>query len=401
MKYCSLVLVLVAGAFAPMRAADDPIAPWRQAVTIRPVAAAAARHTIHSYYLTNPESPDGTRVLFYASTTPDGQRGNLVVLDRASGKETVIARDIDTEDAHRAACQQWISNGKRVAYHDVKDGRWRVHVVDLVTRDDRVLAEDRQLSFGRAIDDQLPIYGCHWNPGAHRDLQFLNAATGEIRTMATIADVEKRYGAWLAKEFGGRPTSIFFPLISPDGQRVFFKMSAPGADGPANNFRSKNASHRQGTVVFDLVRGQFVFMREQWGHPGWFPDSRRMIEASNNVLDTDRGGPATKIPDLPHLPGDHPAVSPDGKLFVKDGALNLTGGAPGEWGVMVCDIRGRSFQILHRFDNSRGAKSWRKNHPHPIFGADGKKIYFNVNDGDWTRLFVAETKLSVPATATR
>lgn len=391
MKRSSLILALAVSAFAPARAADDPIAPWRHDVTIRPVAPMAGRHTIHSYYLTNPESPDGTRVLYFVSTTVDGHRGDLMVRDRASGQETVVARNIDTEDAHRAACQQWISNGRRVAYHDVKDGRWRVHVVDLATGDNRVMAEDRQLCFGRAVDDELPIYGCHWNPGAYRDLQFLNAATGEIRTVMTIADVEQRYGAWLAREFGGRPTSIFFPHISPDGQRVFFKMSAPGPDGAANNFRSKNASHRQGTVVFDLVRRQPVFMREQWGHPGWFPDSRRMIEASNTVLNTDAGGPAVKIPDLPHLPGDHPAVSPDGKLFVKDGALVLTGGAPGEWGVVVCDVRGRSFQILHRFDNSGGARSWRRNHPHPIFSADSRRIYFNVNAGDWTQLYVAES----------
>ncbi len=392
MKLLPLLLLLLTGlaALAPARAADDPIAPWRKGVTVRPVSSATDRHTLHSYYLANPESPDGTKVLFFASTTPDGHRGDLVVRERASGKETVIARNIDTEDAHRAACQQWISNGQRVAYHDVKDGRWSVHVIDLATGRDRILAEDRQLCFGRAIDDQLPIYGCHWNPGPHRDLQLLNAATGEIRTVLTIAAVEKRYGAWLAKEFGGRPTSIFFPHISPDGQRVFFKMSAPGPDGAANNFRSKNASHRQGTVVVDLTRGEPVFMREQWGHPGWFPDSRRMIEASNTIISTESGQPAVKIPDLPHLPGDHPAVSPDGKLFVKDGPLALMGGAPGEWGVVVCDVRGRSFQILHRFDNSRGAKSWRKNHPHPIFSADGKRIYFNVNERDWTQLMVAE-----------
>ena len=131
-------------------------------------------------------------------------------------------------------------------------------------------------------------------------------------------------------------------------------------------------------------------MREQWGHPGWFPDSRHLIVASNTRIDTTAGGPAVKIPDLLHQGGDHPSVSPDGKLFVKDGPLANIGGAPGEWGVTVCDIRGRSFQILHRFQNEAGAKSWRKNHPHPIFSADGKRIYFNVNEGPWTQLLVAE-----------
>ena len=389
-RIAALALSLLGVVGAAAAESGDPLAPWLTGVTIHPVAAVAARHTIHTYYLTRPESPDGTRALFFVSTTPDAHHGDLVVLDRATGKETVIARDLDTEDAHRAACQQWISNGKRVAYHDVKDGRWSVHVVDLATGANRKLAEDRQLCFGRAIDDILPIYGCHWNPGTHRDLEFLDAATGEIRTVMTIADVEKRYGAWLAKEFGGRPTSIFFPNISPDGQRVFFKMSAPGPDGAANNFRSPRASNRQGTVVFDLVAKQAVFMSEKWGHPAWYPDSRTITEAGNVFYRPDGDGKLVRRSGLPKLPGDHPSVSPDGKLYVMDGPLTNLGGKPGEWGVVVCDIKGERSQVLHRFDNGKGAKSWRKNHPHPIFSADGKRIYFNVNEGPWTQLLVAE-----------
>ena len=373
-------------------APTDPVALWRTNVTVRPLTAAAARHTIHTYYLTSPESPDGTLVLFFTSRTVDGHRGDLVVLDRSTGKETVIARDIDTEDAHRAACQQWISNGARVAYHDVKADRWSVHVVTLATGQDRILAENRQLCFGRTVDDLLPLYGCHWNPGAHRDLEFLNAATGAIKTVVTIADVERRWGEWLKREFGGRTTSIFFPNISPDGGRVFFKMSAPGPQGAANNFRSGEASNRQGTVIYDVANGKPVFMREKWGHPAWHPDSSRLIEAGNLIFDLEHDGKMTTIPDVPRLPGDHPSVSPDGKLIVKDGPLTNLGGAPGEWGIMVSDIRGGSFHVLARFDNRRGAKSWRKNHPHPIFSADGRRIYFNMNSDDWTTLHVAELR---------
>lgn len=372
--------------------ASDPVAAWRTHATVRPLLPAVPRHTLHAYYLTNPESPDGKRVLFYASTTPDGHRGDLVVLERATGKETVIARGIDTEDAHRAACQQWVSNGARVAYHDVKADRWSVHVVTLATGEDKVLARDRQLCFGRAIDDLVPLYGCHWNPGVHRDLELLNAATGEIKTVVTIADVERRWGDWLKKEFGDRTTSIFFPNISPDGRRVFFKMSAPGPQGALNNFRSGEASKRQGTVVYDIASGKPVFMRQQWGHPAWHPDSKHIIEAGALIFDLEAEGKMAKIPDLPQLPGDHPSVSPDGKLIVKDGPLTNLGGAPGEWGVMVSDIRGGSHHIIARFENRRGAKSWRKNHPHPIFSADGRRIYFNENADDWTTLYVAELR---------
>jgi hypothetical protein len=45
---------------------------------------------------------------------------------------------------------------------------------------------------------------------------------------------------------------------------------------------------------------------------------------------------------------------------------------------------------IHRFDNSKSARSWRVSHPHPAFSPDGKRLYFNVSAGQWTRFHVAE-----------
>src|SRR5262245_4397273 len=105
-------------------APTDPLAAWQGKVKISPVSG-KDHHSIHSYFTTTPESPDGRWVLFYASTTADGHDGELRVRERTTGKETVLARDISCEDAHRAACQQWVSGGKRVVYHNVhKNGEW-------------------------------------------------------------------------------------------------------------------------------------------------------------------------------------------------------------------------------------------------------------------------------------
>ena len=373
----------------PATSPDDPLAPWRTGVTVHPVSDVAGRHTIHTYYLTRPESPDpgGSRILFYASTTPEGHHGDLIVRNRATGEETTIAHDIDTEDAHRAACQSWLSGGKRVAYHDVKDNHWSVHIVDMGTMTDRIAATDHQVCFAPGNSDVVPVYGPHWKPGDHRGLEFLNAVTGELKEIVPITAVEAKYGDWLAKEFGGKPTSVFFGNISPDGNRVFWKMAAPGS---SEDYRSKAASHREGLVVYDLVEQKFIFQRGKWGHPAWSPDSKAIIEVGNIYFDLERGGEMVRIPDLPQLGGCHPSYNPDGKLFVMDGPLGKLEKSPGEWGVLVCDLRGGTYVVLDRFDNSRGAKSWRKNHPHPVFSPDGHRIYYNVNATDWTQLRVAE-----------
>jgi hypothetical protein len=366
--------------------ADDPVNSWRGHVKKSPVSKTAERHTMHTYYLLNPESPDGRRVLFVASTHPAGHVGQICFLDRSTGTETVLADDIHTEDAHRAALQQWTANGKAVAYHEVVDRRWQVVVVDVETRARKVVALDRQLGFGRGEGYVLPLYGCHWNPGEHRDLELYDVATGQIRTAVKIGDVEAMYGDWLGSEFAGKPTSIAFPTLSPDQKRVFFKMSA-GNGG--DNYMSQAASHRQGIIYYDLVRERLTLLREKWGHPAWHPDSLHCIEMGNLLFDAN-GGRATRIPDVPALRGQHPSVSPCGRLLTSDGLTETLGGPPGEWAVLVADLRGESHTILHRFMGNRGAKSWRVSHPHPAFSADSKRIYYNVNAGEFTQLHVAE-----------
>ena len=291
---CLAFLSLALASFASA-AENDALTPWTRGVHIAPVSATPGRHTIHTYYLTSPESPDGKHVLFVASTHPAGYVGDIVMLERKTGTETVLAKSVHTEDAHRAACQQWLSGGRRVAYHEVIKLRWRVVVVDVETGKKTVVAEDRQVGFGRPEGDLLLLYGCHWNPGPHRDLEIWNAATGKIDRPVRIADVEAKYGQWLAKEFRGKPTSVFFPVLSPDGQ-----------------------------------------------------------------------------------------------LLVTDGRSESIGGKPKEWGIMVGAMQSGRWALLHSFDQSRGAASWRRNDPHPAFSADGRRIYYNVSEGRFTRLFVAE-----------
>lgn len=69
--------------------------------------------------------------------------------------------------------------------------------------------------------------------------------------------------------------------------------------------------------------------------------------------------------------------------------MNAIGGSAKEWGIIVADARGTDYVVIHKFDNSRGASSWRRSHPHPVFSPDGRRIYFNVSSGDWTQLHVA------------
>jgi hypothetical protein len=145
-------------------------------------------HSIHAYFNTSPESPDGRWVLYYASTAPTGHEGEIRIRERATGRVRVLARGVVVEDAHRAACQQWVSGGRRVVFHTaLKTGEWVVLAIDLDTGRERLLARGRQVGFGQPHGDVVPVYGPHWSPGEHRDLELVNAATGALTTTPVTA----------------------------------------------------------------------------------------------------------------------------------------------------------------------------------------------------------------------
>src|SRR5262249_3365399 len=147
----------------------------------------------------------------------------------------------------------------------------------------------------------------------HRDLELLDVGTGAIRTVVTAAEVRAAYPMEVAQHFGDRPISIFFPILSPDHGKVIFKLATPAA----GDFRSKDASDREGLVCYDLRAGKLLWMRGKWGHPAWHPDSGSVINVDGKglyVIDAATG--ATRRPQgLPAFPGSHPSFSRQGSLF--------------------------------------------------------------------------------------
>jgi hypothetical protein len=387
-----LTLALLAATLLA-RAEDDPLAPWRNGVQVHRVAPAYERHSIHSYFNTCPESPDGKYVLYYTSATPDGETGDIRILERSTGKETTIATDIQCEDAHRAACQQWSNGGKTVVYHHHRDGRWQVVAVDIESGKSKVLAQDRQVAFGSPTGQWAPTYGCHWNPGPHRNLELVNVVTGEVRTAVKVEDLVKEYGDWIQKKFNSTDVTIFFPVMSHDEKKVFFKIAHPRG---GNDFRSMAASDRDGKAVYDLEAGRFIRLIEKWGHPSWTPDDKAIFEYGNYATDVVTGKTQRYAPSCI---SNHPSVSLDGRLFVTDADVTQRYYRnPGDWAVAVGSMAKDDWVILEIFDNTKGAKTWRHNHPHPTLSADGQRVYFNVNSGPWTELRVAEC---APAATTR
>lgn len=365
---------------------SDPLCVWSkpEQLSVTPLLKDAEYHSIHAYFNASPESPDGRFVIFFKSQDPKGHMGEICILDRESGTVETLATIKATEDAHRVAMQQWISGGRRIVFHDFRDGEWVVVVIDLDSRTERILAHGRQIGFGQPNGDMVPLYGPHWAPGEYRDLELLDVETGEIHKVLTWQSIKDAYPQWVAKQFADRPISIFFPLLSPDAKRVLFKVATPGT----GIFQTKGDSEREGLLCYDLQQQEYLWLRERWGHPGWTPDGKTVINVGPILINADTGA-LRECAKFPKFPWSHPSLAPDGRLFVTDSRSDEDGHP---WTVVVGDLQTGNYHAIYTFDNSLGADSWRKNHPHPIFSPDGKRIYFNVGSQQWTRLFVAEYK---------
>jgi Tol biopolymer transport system component len=232
---------------------------------------------------------------------------------------------------------------------------------------------------------QIPIYGCHWNPGEHKDLELVDCVTGEIRTAVKIADAVNEYKDWVTKKFGTTDISVFFPIMSPDETKIFFKPNRPTY---TDDFHGMSSSFREGKIIYDLEHKKFLKQVEQWGHPAWTPDSKAIFEKGNYAMDVVTGQTKRYAPSSI---SDHVNVAPNEKVFTTDADVTKRQwGKPGYFAVAVGSMSKDDFVVLTMFDNTKGALTWRKNHPHPTFSADGKRLYFNMNDGKWTKLMVAE-----------
>ncbi len=368
---------------------NDLLTPWTQHATIRPVVPNAQGHTIHTYFNTCPESPTGRYVLYFEASDNDAHHGQVCMFDRKSGESQVVGRDIENEDGHRVAYQQWVCEGRRIVYQTLRDGQWQVVVVDRKTLESHVMAVGRQLGFADPNGHVVPLHGTHWSPGEHRDLELLDVETGRIDTVITFDQIYKTFAKQIDPLFEGyaQPTSIFFPVLAPGGGRVMFKLAGP-KDG---TFRSPTASHRPGIITYDLEHDRPLYMDKQWAHPNWHPDGRTILRAGNRLFDTDTGR-VQPIPGLPNFPGSHPVVHPNGQIFATDTHLPSPEGKDEvkTWGIAIAPLTGNTHVMLpHQFADTP-VTSWRPPHPHPTFSADGKRLYYNANDGQRSQLYVAE-----------
>lgn len=92
-----------------------------------------------------------------------------------------------------------------------------------------------------------------------------------------------------------------------------FKVATPGT----GVFQTKGDSEREGLLCYDLHQRRFLWLRERWGHPGWAPDGKSVINVGPILINADTGA-VQECAKFPQFPWNHPSLAPAGWLFVTD-----------------------------------------------------------------------------------
>lgn len=340
-------------------------------------------HVQHCYFNFDPRHPVDGRVLVFLSKSPDSQHGDIALVDPPSGRVDVLAPDLDVEDAHRQATQHFAGDGRWVVFNNRVGDDWRVEIVDTATKQRRVLAHDCQAGFGHPSLDLLILVPLAWRPRPDGDLRLVRVGDGSLIRTISLESVVRQVGNRLpVPPLAPGQGSLFAPLMSPDGQRLILKLNRP-TGGDAKDARG---SERWGMVGYDLRQDRVLFAREEWGHPAWHPDSRRILcveRAGYVVIDSDTGN-AESLSYIPRPWGSHPSWHPDGRTIVTDLSNDTQ---PYELFVGMAQLDRPGLRTLFSCGLLKHATtSWRQAHVHPVFDRTGRRLYFNMMGERWVRL---------------
>jgi hypothetical protein len=340
-------------------------------------------HVQHCYFNMDPRHPVDGRVLVFLSKEADSQRGDIALVGPEPGRVDVLAAGLEVEDAHRQATQHFVADGRWVVFNNRVGDEWRGEAVDTTTKERRVVARDCQVGFGHSALDLLVLVPLAWRPRPDGDLRLVRVSDGSLIRTVKLETVVKQVGKRLpAPPLTPGQGSLFAPLMSPDGQRLIMKLNRPTGGGA----RDARGSERWGMVGYDLREDRVLFAREEWGHPAWHPDSRRILcveRAGYVVIDSDTGN-AAPLSYIPRPWGSHPSWHPDGRTIVTDLS---TGDQPYEFFMAMAQLDQPGLRTLFSCGLLKHATtSWRQAHVHPVFDRAGRRLYFNMMGEKWVRL---------------
>ena len=343
------------------------------------------RAAVHNYYDLSPESPDGTRVAFFAFDGIAPSPGSIMVAGRDGDGMRAVAK-ASSGSAHRGAFQQWV-DANRLAFHtDTPAGRVTV-VVDLETGHRHQLPgavrvfSPQGTRIAHATDYTRRLGGC-----CRLEAVYVTDFESEGVPVLTLGQVRAVHP--LVDRFAEEAPPAFGDVRwAPDGASFFVTFTNVGYKSIGRAIQRVNS-----LFLAEADGSDLRYLGEFGHHPRWAPDGTFIytIDPQPGGVDglTARrldGSAPTVL--FAQAPGVHPSFSLDMKHVMTD-AYDWP--SKGLAALMLYDADGSgAHQVLARFaapDLTHATGT----HPHPAWSRDGRRIYFNAAEDRVPHLFALD-----------
>ena len=311
---------------------------------------------IHRFFDTSPVSPNGKYIALFRLPQEEhapipGEKGEVVVIDLATGEEHVVAQTAGWE-TQMGANVNWGGDDDTLLFNDVDTDSWTVHGIKLnwksgkkdlfdkgvyhVSPDGRFavcadLTAMRRTQSGYGViipDERVPHYhGISEDNG----IWITDLATMQTHLLISAAEVvEKAVPRTAWDDYASMENIFFHTKWSPSGKYLMFSLRRYFADN-ARSFWNMSPKMRYDvftmrpdkTEIFDTLP------QDVWHnlghHTNWCPDEEHLslnlaIDGGNDVhfcIVNRNGTNLHKICDEP-IGSGHPTIHPNGRFLITD-----------------------------------------------------------------------------------
>lgn len=416
---CALLLAALAFSAPAIGQVSPPAVFSTFAGTAKvPVVKVGSAREIHRFFDTSPMSPSGRYLALFRFPEEDrapkpGEVGHVVLVDRQTGKERIVAQTRGWE-MQLGANVQWGASDDDLYFNDVDPSTWQAFAVRLnprtgksrrlgstvfmVSNDGTKLATYNlissryaQVGYGVVLPDANTPH--NYGPVATDGINVTNTATGVSKRIVNIRDIyEKTVPSLAIPNPNDFEYYCFQVKWNPQGTRLLTTLQwAPKGGGP-----------RQRSVITMRADGsdlRTAITPAQWAlgghHVNWTPDGEHL--SMNLNVD---GRPGLEIitvrydgTDLKTVftPGSgHPSFHPTGPpLLVTDAYPGELGYTDGTVPIRLLNVATGQEEAVVRIYVSNAGGELRID-PHPAWDRTGRYVVFNGFEGNTRSVYLAD-----------
>ena len=385
-----------------------------------PVVKVSSGRVIHRFFDTSPLSPSGRYLALFrfpqeVRSPKPGEVGDVILVDRQTGKERVVAQSRGFE-MQMGANVQWGNTDEALYFNDVDTTDWTAFAVKLnpltgksrrmqgtifmASNDGTKLASYNllasrwaQVGYGVVVPDAKAPRNI--GPVATDGIDITDTQTGAVQRIVSIKDIyEKTVPSIAIPNPQDYEYYCFQVKWNPQGTRLLTTVQwSPKGGGPRN--RIVVTMRPDGSDLHTAITA------DQWGkgghHINWVPDGEHL--SMNLNVD---GKPGLEIITVKYdgtdmktvfTPGSgHPSFNPLG------GPLMVTDAYPGELGTTEGTIpirlmntqTGQEEAIVNIFVSK--AEGEFRIDAHPVWDPSGRYVIFNGFQNGTRNVFIADLK---------